>query len=384
MAKIVYVVGGLSRIDGMSQVLSQKINYLAENTDYDIHVVLTENTGKPFCYKMSPKIHLINFDINFDELDTMPIYKKIVHYAVKQRKYKKAFYRFLMELRPDITVSTMRREINFINSIPDGSRKIGEIHFNKSNYRQFNAPFLPKVVCRHISNSWMKKLMKEINKLDRFIVLTHEDKREWHGINNIEVIPNPIARYPSQDYVSDTSSKNVIAAGRYTWQKGFDLLIEAWTHVAHTHTDWTLNIYGNGNNKPFQKLAKEKGVAEYVVCNAAVQNIYEKYKESSIFILSSRYEGFGLVLTEAMSCGLPAVSFTCPCGPRDIITDNVDGFLVEKENPKALAEKINLLIENAELRKDMGSKARQNTVRFKEEPIMRKWIALFDSLIQKQ
>lgn len=380
MKKIVYVVGGLSHIDGMSQVLSQKINYLAKNTDYDIHVILTENTGEPFRYVMSEKIHFVNFNINFDELDTMPIYKKVIYYAIKQKKYKKAFHNYLMKLRPDITVSAMRREINFINSIPDGSKKIGEIHFNKSNYRQFHTPYLPASLCRYISNKWMDKLLKEIKKLDKFIVLTHEDRQEWTGIENIEVIPNPLVRYPDESLVSDTSSKKVIAVGRYTWQKGFDLLIDAWTKVAAKHPDWTLNIYGNGNNAPIQQLAKEKGVSETVVCHSAVSNIYEKYKESSIFVLSSRYEGFGLVLAEAMSCGLPAVSFECPCGPRDIIKDSEDGFLVEKENTGAMAEKTNYLIEHCDIRKVMGVKARQNIIRYKEDSIMKRWIALFDSM----
>ncbi len=383
MKKIVYVVGGLSRIDGMTQVLSQKINYLAEHTNYEVHVILTENTGKPFCYKMSSRIHFVNFNINFDELDTMPIHKKVLCYLIKQHKYKQKFHNYLMDLRPDITVSAMRREINFLNSIPDGSKKVGEIHFNKSNYRQISSPFLPSFLCKYISKRWMNKLVKEIKKLDKFIVLTHEDKNEWKGINNMEVIPNPLVYYPNEELVSDTSSKQVIAVGRYTRQKGFDLLMKAWKQVTNKHPDWVLRIYGSGNNEPYRCLAKENGLAESVFCEKAVTNIYEKYKESSIFVLSSRYEGFGLVLSEAMSCGLPAVSFACPCGPRDIIKDGEDGYIVEPENTDALAEKIIYLMKHEDMRKSMGAKARKNIIRYKEESVMKKWMDLFNELTKQ-
>lgn len=380
MKKIVYVVGGLSRIDGMTQVLSQKINYLAEHTDYDLHVILTENIGKPFCYKMSPKIHFINFNINFDELDTMPIYKKLIYYILKQKKYKKLFYDYLIKLHPDITVSAMRREINFLNSIPDGSKKVGEIHFNKSNYRQFSAPFLPPALCEYISKKWMNKLIKEIRKLDQFIVLTYEDRDEWNELDNIEVIPNPLACYPDNNWVSDSSTKQVIAVGRYTWQKGFDLLMNAWKQVTCKHPDWTLRIYGSGENEPYRQLARKNGLSDSVFCEKAVANIYEKYKESAIFVLSSRYEGFGLVLSEAMSCGLPSVAFACPCGPKDIIRNGEDGFTVEKEDTDALADRINYLIEHEDIRKNMGAQARKNIIRYKEDFIMEKWIGLFNNL----
>lgn len=376
--KIVYVVGGLFRRDGMTRVLSQKINYLAENTDHELYIVLTEDPKLPFCYQMSPRLHYINFKINFDELDTMPLHKKIVSYCIKQYKYKKRFSRYLMELRPDITISTLRREINFINGIGDGSKKIGEIHFNKSNYRQFYCSFLPKAVNDTISKIWMKKLIREIKKLDKFIVLSHEDKDRWTEPENVTVIHNPLLLYSNT--VSDVTSKKVIAVGRYTWQKGFDLLMDAWKPVTSQHPDWELNIYGTGDNRSYQKLAEEKGIGRSLFCKEATKDIYAKYLESSIFVLSSRYEGFGLVIAEAMSCGLPVVSFACPCGPTDIINDKEDGFLVPIGNVQKMAEKIGYLIENENVRREMGHKAHLNAARFKEEEIMKQWIMLFNNL----
>ena len=115
--KIAYVIGGLYAPTGMVVMLSQKINYLAEHTDYELYMILTESPEKPWCYKMNPNIKWVNFNINFDELDTMPFYKKFIFYFIKQRKYKKAFNDYLMRIKPDITVSALRREINFINNI---------------------------------------------------------------------------------------------------------------------------------------------------------------------------------------------------------------------------------------------------------------------------
>lgn len=380
--KIVYVIGGLYGPSGMGQVLSMKTNYLAENTDYQIYIILTEKKGTPLYYTMSPKIQFVNFDINFDELDTMPTHQKIVHYYKKQRRYKKMFSDYLMEIKPDITVSAVRRDINFINSIPDGSIKVGEIHFNKGDYRNFNKRFLPGFINRTISKKWMGQLIGELKKLSRFVVLSYEDKESWTEIENVQVIYNPLSFLPQK--VSDLSEKKVIAVGRYTWQKGFDRLIDAWSIVSRKHPDWKLHIYGGGDKAPYQELAKQKGVDNTLVCESAVKNIVDKYLESTLFVLSSRYEGFGMVITEAMACGLPVVSFDCPCGPKDIIQTGVNGLLAPNGNIEMLADKICYLIEHEKERKEMGEKARENVARFDINNIMKQWLELFETVLAEK
>ena len=379
--KIVYVIGGLLRPDGMSQVLSQKINYLAENTDFEMYMILTEKANEPWYYKMSPKIKYVNFDINFDELDTMPFFKKLIFYWKKQHYYKKCFKNYLMSIRPDITITAMRREINFINKIKDGSHKIGEMHFNRNYYRVFHKSYLPSIINNFITNKWQEKLIKQIKKLDFFIVLSEEDKKLWGDLVNIKVIYNPIKYYPENS--SSCKNKKVIAVGRYTEQKGFDMLINAWTIVQKKHSDWILNIYGNGDYKSYQKLADNNAVGNSLICNPDVKNIYDKYLDSSIFVLSSRFEGFGLVLAEAMSCGLPAVSFDCQCGPKEIVKNNQNGYLVEKNNIQELANKICQLIENDNDRIRMGKIAKESSKRFEVNNIMENWIELFDNLKSK-
>lgn len=376
--KIVYIIGGLHAPNGMSQVLSQKVNYLAKHTDNEIYIVLTEKANQPFYYQLEKNVNIINFDLNFDELDTMPVIRKMFFYIQKQQKYKRLLSDYLTGLKADIVVSAMRRDINFLNDIKDGSRKIGEMHFNKSNYREFNKPFLPQCLNEFITDKWRGKLIKEIKRLNKFIVLTHEDKNEWFELDNIAVIPNPISCLP--DKVSVCTNPKVIAAGRYTWQKGFDMLIESWTLVNQKYPDWELHIYGTGDNQTYQSSADKKGLNKSVICHTSTSVLMEKFQDSSIFVLSSRYEGFGLVIVEAMGTGLPCVSFACPCGPKDIIADGKNGYLVEPNNVEALAERICHLIENGGLRKEMGKNARKRAEDFTEEKIMRQWIDLFENI----
>lgn len=376
--KIVYVVGGLLSPNGMSAVLSSKINYLAEHTDYELYMILTEKARQSWCYQINPNIKWVNFDINFDELDTMPIFKKLFFYILKQRRYKRMFSQYLMQIRPDITVSTVRREINFINDIKDGSRKIGEIHFDRGNYRDFNKRWLPASVNRIVAKLWMNSLLRQIKRLDRFVTLSEEDCQNWPELDNKMVIPNSIAFFP--DFKSTCENRRVIAVGRYTHVKGFDLLLQSWKIVHENHPDWHLDIYGSGERKEYEHLAAALGVSKSVSCHAAVSNIYDKYAESSIFACSSRHEGFGLVLVEAMSAGVPPVSFACPCGPSDIVTDGEDGLLVENGDTAKFAEAICYLIEHPEIRKAYGEKARANSRRYEQKKIMEKWILLFESL----
>jgi glycosyltransferase involved in cell wall biosynthesis len=304
--------------------------------------------------------------------------KRIFAYRKKQRCYKKMLSDYLMKIRPDVTISVMRREINFINNIQDGSRKVGEIHFNRKTYRVFNKPYLPGFINSLITKRWQASLDREIKRLDKFVVLTQEDYQSWVGFTNVTVIPNPIYTYP--DHGSSCESKQAIAVGRYTWQKGFDMLIEAWTLVTARHPDWQMKIYGAGNPDAFRKAVRDKGLQATLFCEDATNDVYQKFDESSIYVLSSRYEGLPLVLIEAMSAGLPCVSFACPCGPRDVISDGEDGLLIEPENIEKLAEGICKLIEHEDLRKKMGLAARKNVVRFQEENIMKHWIDLFNVL----
>ncbi len=369
--RIAYCIPSLDHSGGMERVLTTKANYLAEHMGYDVSIIITDDKGTKPYFPLSEKIHVVQLDVNIDNLWQYPIWKRSYLYRKKMRIYKRRLGKCLKQLQTDITISLLRREINFLCDIKDGSAKVGEIHFGRYKYREANFGFLPCFVNKWITNRWMTQLDQKVKQLDRFVVLTHEDATHWKGLSNLMVIPNPITI--ERGAVSDYSTKQVIAVGRYTYQKGFDLLISAWRIVTKKHPDWTLNIYGGGKKEDFQPLVEKYGLGDALKLNGPVSNIREKYQESSIFVLSSRFEGLPLVLMEAMSTGLPSVSFACPCGPRDIIHDGEDGILCENGNIQQLAAGICRLIEDEQLRKEMGRKAAQNIQRFSLENIMTQW-----------
>ena len=377
--KIVYCTPALYMAGGVERVLTLKANYFAEHFGYDITIILTEGKDKPLFYPLSDRIKIVNLDVNFEELWTCSFVKKVFVYLSKQRIFKKRLTAELMRIRPDITVSLLRREINFINDIKDGSKKIGELHVNRANYRNFedcDANFIKNL----FSKFWMRSLVSHLKQLDKFIVLTEEDKASWTELSNVEVIPDPLAFDVAE--VSPLKAKRVIAVGRYVYQKGFDLLLQAWAKIEKQFPDWELAIYGMGDRSPYDDLAKQLGVdMNRCHLNGSTQNIRKEYLESSLFVFSSRFEGFGMVLIEAMACGLPVVSFDCPCGPKDIVSHDEDGLLVPSGDIAKLANAMSQLMDSYELRHQMAKNAIGNVRRFQIDEIADRWQLLFEDVL---
>lgn len=377
--KIVYCTPALYMAGGVERVLSLKANYLADNLGYDITIILTEGKNKPLFYPLSKKIKVINLDVDFEALWTCSFFKKIFVYLKKQRIFKKRLTEELIRLKADITVSLLRREINFINDIQDGSRKIGELHVNRANYRNFEAGDT-NIVKRLFAKYWMHNLVSHLKRLDRFVVLTEEDKASWTELSNVEVIPDPLAF--DIDQVSPLTNKRVIAVGRYVYQKGFDLLLQAWKTIEQQHPDWKLAIYGMGDRKPYEQIIAELQI-DRTRChlNSSTSDIKAEYLNSSLFVFSSRFEGFGMVLIEAMACGLPVVSFDCSCGPKDIVRNNEDGLLVPSGCVDSLAEAMHQMMSDESLRQKMAKVATKNVQRYKLNKVCQDWQRLFESIV---
>ena len=287
-----------------------------------------------------------------------------------------------MDIRPDITISLLRREINFINDIPDGSRKIGELHVNRANYRNFEANE-SNFVKNLFAKFWMQSLVAKLKKLDQFVVLTEEDRLAWPELKNICVIPDPLPFTPQR--VSPLTDKRVIAVGRYVYQKGFDLLLKAWAQVEKEFPDWELSIFGEGDRTPYVKLMEGLGIhPENCHLETRSSDIENEYCHSSLFVFSSRFEGFGMVLVEAMACGLPVVSFDCPCGPKDIVEDGEDGLLIEAGKVSALANGLQTLMSSPEKRTSMSEAAQKNAQRFIIGYVAQLWKQLFETVNNKR
>ena len=376
--RIVYCTPALYFAGGMERVLTMKANYFAEHFGYDITIILTEGEGKPLFYPLSDKVKVVNLNIGFEELWTCSFIKKIFIYLKKQYLYRKMLKNELMRIRPDITVSTLRREINFINEIKDGSKKIGEIHINRANFRNFE-PKDDNFIKRFFAKVWMNDLTNKLKKLDRFVVLTEKDKEAWVELDNVCVIPNPLSFVPQN--ISKLTEKRVIVVGRYCHEKGYDLLLKAWRIVQKIIVDWRLEVFGEGGRSQYEEIISSLNIDRHrCILHGRSSNIQDEFKNSSLAVCSSKFEGFGLVITEAMSCGLPVVSFDCPWGPRAIIHDGEDGLLVENGNVEKLADAIIWMIQHPEMRSKMAAKAIENVQRFSIEKIAEKWKSLFDAL----
>ena len=376
--KIVYCTPALYFAGGMERVLTMKANYFADHFGYDITIILTDGEDKPIFYPLSDKVKVINLNIGFEELWTCSFIKKIVIYLKKQYLYKKMLKKELMRIRPDITVSMLRREINFINEIKDGSKKIGEIHINRANFRNFESKD-DNLIKKLFAKVWMNDLTNKLKKLDRFVVLTEKDKEAWVELDNVCVIPNPLSFIPQN--ISKLTEKRVIAVGRYCHEKGYDLLLKAWRIVQNNIADWRLEVYGEGDRSQYDEMISSLNIDRHrCILHGRSSNIQDEFEKSSLAVCSSKFEGFGLVITEAMSCGLPVVSFDCPWGPRAIIQDGEDGLLVENGNVEKLAEALIMMIQHPEMRSKMAAKAIENVQRFSIEKIAEKWRSLFDSL----
>lgn len=377
--KIVYCLIDSSRSGGMERSVCTKANYLADNLGYDVTIITTDRGSKKNFFDFSSKIRFIDLGINYVELENQPFFKGFYYQLRKRRLHKKKLGEVLKTLDADISISTCTHEFTILAQIADTSHKIAEFHFCRP-YKNIEYSLLSASFLSRKKALWGEQnKYRYINKYDAFVVLTDEDASRWSDFSNVEVIPNTLSFYP--DNYSSCNEKKVIGIGRLSPQKGFHYLIDAWSLVNNKYPDWVLAIYGEGSEYDFLiSYIKDKGLEDHISICSPSSDIQSICSSASVYAMTSEYEGFGLALVEAMACGLPCVAFNCPSGPSEIISDEINGFLIPLGDVTLLAEKIVELIEDDKLRKQMGGIARNDITRFLPENIMPKWIRLFERL----
>lgn len=363
--KIVYCIRSLHQSGGTERVLTTKMNYLADQKNYEIHVIMQDGIGTPF-FTLSPKILLHNLH----EPDIS--------------KYKKALTSLLLQLKADIVICTGGSEISFLWKISDGSKKIYEFHYTKNFLINF-VKGIRKIRFKqlHLLKVWLqqKRIGYYTRKFDKVVGLTQRDVHLWGDPKNMTYIYNPLS-FRSKTK-SSLQNKKIIAVGSLTPAKGMDLLIEAFGKIAHKHQEWTLEIYGSGQDYELLKyLIKKYAIENQVTICSPVPDIKERLLESSIYAFPSRSDGFGLVITEAMECGLPCVAFDCECGPREIVSPDT-GILIPPQDTNEFSVALERLICDTGLRESMGTNATKEVTRFYVENIMPQWMQLFDQLTAK-
>jgi glycosyltransferase involved in cell wall biosynthesis len=253
---------------------------------------------------------------------------------------------------------------------------------------QLQAPGLRAVGLEQMNlgkhNRGVRRGMKRLYpNLDALVALTEQDCDAYRQLLDggvpLHRIPNTVRPLPGAK--ADLSSRTVYAAGRFRYQKGFDLLIPAWAETAKAHPDWTLRLRGRGHLRGrLEGLIAEHGLEHSVIVEGPAKDIGSDMAEASVFVLSSRFEGFPLILLEAMSKGMGIVSFDCPTGPADIVDDRRNGLLVPHEDVEGLARAIREVVEDEELRRRMAAAAVETAQEYTIEAIGPLWVKLFDEL----
>jgi glycosyltransferase involved in cell wall biosynthesis len=278
--------------------------------------------------------------------------------------------RYLRSLRDGVLVST-RPGLNI--AAARLTRKdvvvVGQEHLHLGNNS--------RALCRSMARAYRR--------LDLVTTLTEGDARDYRamlqGRTRVVCVPNAA---PEARQHTDGGAKVVVAAGRLTPQKGFDRLIPAFAGVAELHPDWRLRIFGAGRDRALlQGLIVANGLEGRVMLMGHTDRLAEELADAAIFVLSSRAEGFPMVVLEAMAVGLPVVSFDCPTGPADMITNGIDGLLVRDGDVAALSASIRQLIGDPQLRARMGTEARRTAARYDQRTICARWEEVLAELIGK-
>lgn len=378
--RIVYCTDSICYAGGIQRITIAKANELAKNNE--VWIIVTDNKKDPVLH-LSPRVHLIDLNINYFEDDWKSKLHILKGIFIKRYQHKKCLSEILNQIQPDVVISTGTSEKNFLPEIAIKSHPIfiREIHSNK-NYRLLSAKGIFDRILAY--GGYFIDYKCCVRKYDKIIILTQEDKRtNWKRNDRVCVIPNPVTAIAKS--VSFLTNHTIVTAGRFVYPKNFSSLISAWALVAKKHSDWILEIWGDGNQRLLlQDLINELELANNVFLKGYTYQVQEEMAKASGFVLSSTFEGFGLVITEAMSCGLPVVSYACPCGPKDIISEGVDGFLVPVNDEQGLADRICRLIENEEMRKAMGKAARLKAEQYRIEKIIPMWMDLFNQLLKEK
>lgn len=374
--KILYLIHSTCNPGGMERVLLNKVRYLVEEKGWDVTVVTTDQHERPPFYPFPEGVKMVDLGVNYSEDNGKPFLKKLLGFLKRRRLHKKRMTEVLAQVKPDVVDCFYPGECSFMPGMKDGSVKVMELHQSKLFHHQYNRTGLMGLADKY------RAMMDEklVRKFDRFVVLTEEDAQMWGEMPNIRVIPNA-ANFIADSY-SDCSAKRVIAVGRLDYQKSFDRLILVWEKVHERMPDWRLDIFGQGEWKEMlQQMIDERGLQDVVKLNAPTKNIGREYAESSMLVMSSHYEGFPMVMIEAMACGLPAVCFDFKCGPRDIIQPEENGLIVPDGDIDGLAEAMIRLMKDEELRKRMGENAKRVVETYSEEKVMSKWLQLYEETI---
>lgn len=374
--RIFYIYRAIAHYRGMERIFVDKINYLVQMYGYDVWLVTADQGNHPLSYPIDERAHHVDLHIRFHSASNYIIFRRPFEKIRLQFLFVKRLRNLIKEQKPDILICNTDV---FTNLVMMSKGKIPLIVESHSICRQTG---------RRAGDLLHRKILRwytfwNYRHANTLVALTETDAQEWKRYNNHVLPITNVVHLNPLDRVSSLDNKRVIFTSRFSYQKGIPYLLEIWKIVHQRHPDWLLDIYAQGELRD-EYLPIIKQLDINIQVNDGTLDIFNRYCDSSIFILTSVYEPFGLVLPEAMSCGLPVVSFDCDFGPREIITDGTDGYLVPLGNVEVFANKICLLIENPDFRHKMGYEGILSSKRYSPNNIMPQWKSLFERIVTEQ
>jgi len=359
--KILYITNSIKGSGGLERVLAVKASYLADKFNYKVHILTLNDGNNEQFFKFSSNITFHDIKVSGNP----------VTYFIK---YRRGIKNTIKKIKPDVISVCDDGLKGMLFPILIG-KKIPVIY---ERHATLNLNFIS---INKIIKYCSKKLMVfSAKKFDAFIILTEGNKKDWKSVC-CTVIPNPSPFSNKNTSLIENKENVVLAVGSQSYNKGYDRLFLSWEIIQKQHPHWQLKIYGKENLAlKLQKEINELNLQKSIFLEKPIKKIEEIYNKASIFVLPSRSEGFGMVLIEAMSFGVPCVSFDCPHGPADIIKNGEDGFLVKNGNIHHFSKAIIELIEKKEKRIKMGANAKENIKRYAPDAIVPLWDDLFKKL----
>ena len=378
--KLIYCHADVYNPGGMERVLLNKLRWWVHRGGYELMVVTTDQHGRPPFYEFPPEVKMVDLGINYkDDNGRNPI-AKTLGYLRRRKQHRAALTELLMREKADVVISLYPSESSFIPDIPDGSLKMLELHYNKLFRLQYNRKGLLGLADRLRT----RQDEKIVRRFDNFIVLTRQDAEMWGNLPNLSVMPNAAVTMPHVEHT--TGNHRVIAVGRLDYQKGFDRLLDAWALLPEQlRATWRLDIFGQGEwEEKLKQQTVRLGIDASATINKPTNAIFDEYAKSDFLVMTSHYEGFPMVMIEAMACGLPAVCFDFLCGPRDIIAEGVNGLIVPEGDLQALASTMQQLMENPERLEDMSAHAKKISEVYSQDSIMQRWELFINDQVRKK
>ena len=384
--KIAFLCNNMKSLNGVERVLSQRLSLLAESGLYDVYLITCNQYGAPLSFPISNKVHHIDLATRFLlRCSYHGVFQYIDRYFSKIG-YIRVIRKCLESISPDVItcVDMHVADLEAVLSVKTSAIKVVECHSGRSAYfsdlKKENSSY--KYMFGHRQK---RELVRVIEQFDKIVVMTEAEKQDWNMDGKVVHIPNMLPDYPQLPKTLSSYHRQVISVGRYAYQKGFDMLLDAWRIVQDKHPDWALHVYGSHDGDSGDYNMLQIKIASSHIHNAflhqASSDVFSRYMESDFYVMSSRFESFGLVLIEAMSCGLPVVSFDCKYGPVAIVKDGVTGKLVPQNDVVQLADAICSMIENKEECLRMAHNARTESAKYKSDSIMPLWHEFYKSLV---